>query len=107
MDHKNRYPKTLHDAYTLLKGWKKNSTVKQHPMKLGVSFNTVGDGDKEETALVNQGAKYKVLPAAAVAEATIQWISALPRDMRMVLFFTLSIHRNMILRKLRLVTTLC
>jgi hypothetical protein len=62
MNHKNRYPKTLHDAYTLLKGWKMNSTIKQHPMKLGVSFNTVGDGDDEGTTLVNQGTKYSGPP---------------------------------------------
>ena len=64
MDRKNRYPKTLHDAYTLLKGWKKNSTMKQHPMKLGVSFYTVGDGDEEETALVNHGGKYNGPPCS-------------------------------------------
>jgi hypothetical protein len=47
-------------AYTLLNGWKNNSTMKQHPWKLGVSFNTVGD--EEVTALVNQGAKYNGPP---------------------------------------------
>jgi hypothetical protein len=52
MDHKNRYPKSLHDAYNLLKGWKKGQMSQVN--KVGVSFNTNGE-DEDGTALVNKG----------------------------------------------------
>ena len=55
MDRKNRYPKNIHECYTLLKGWKKSSN-KQTPLRVGVSFNTVGDENGDSgTALVNAG----------------------------------------------------
>ena len=52
-DRKNRYPKTLHDAYNLLKGWKKGQS--SYPQKVGVSFNTVGQ--EQGDVMVNQGSK--------------------------------------------------
>lgn len=52
MDHKNRYPKSLHDTYNLLKGWKKGQMSQVN--KVGVSFNTNGE-DEDGTALVNKG----------------------------------------------------
>ena len=40
----NKYPKTLQDAYNLLKGWNKHEkTGQKYPSKIGVSFNTVGE----------------------------------------------------------------
>ena len=51
MDRKNKFPKTLNDAYTLLKGWKKG--VQKNPNRIGVSFNI--DGDEEGDTLVNHG----------------------------------------------------
>jgi hypothetical protein len=59
MDKENRYPKTLHDWYTLLKGWKgaKHEAESYVP---GVSFNSVGDETSNEgSALVNNRRKYK------------------------------------------------
>lgn len=53
MDRKNRYPKSIHECYTLLKGWRK-SINKQHPLRDGVQFNTVSNGDYDSgTTLVN------------------------------------------------------
>lgn len=61
MDRKNAYPKTLHDSYMHLKGWRKQPGMRQHPLKMGVLFNTIGDSDNDAdgTSLVNQGNKYK------------------------------------------------
>ena len=56
MDKRNNYPKTLHDSYTLLKGWKKGINKQNYPNKVGVSFNTVGDDDG--TALATDGERY-------------------------------------------------
>ena len=68
-----KYPKTLQDAYNLLKGWNKNEKPGQkYPSKVGASFNTTGEEDGE--ALVNNGAKCVV---DMVATAT-QWINARP-----------------------------
>jgi hypothetical protein len=53
-DKKNEYPKRLHDAYTLLKGWSKGRQAK-NPNKVGVSFNT--NGDEEGDVMVNNGDK--------------------------------------------------
>ena len=40
----NRYPKTINEAYNLLKNWNKNPDQQQrNPNRVGVSFNTVGD----------------------------------------------------------------
>jgi hypothetical protein len=58
MDRKNRYPKSIHECHTLLKGWRK-STSKQHPTRVVVSFNTVGDEDEDGAALVNNARKGK------------------------------------------------
>jgi hypothetical protein len=57
MDHRNSCHKTLHDCYTLLKGWRMSVGLKQHPMKLGVLFKSVDDDDGEGTSLVNWGNK--------------------------------------------------
>jgi hypothetical protein len=54
MDCKNTYPKTLNDCYTLLKGWKKSASLKRHPMKQGVLFNTVGDHNEVEGAGIHK-----------------------------------------------------
>jgi hypothetical protein len=61
MDRKNTYPKTLHDAYILLKGWKKSGSGRNRPMMLSVSFNTIGDNE-DGTSLVNQGTRYNGPP---------------------------------------------
>ena len=56
MDRKNRYPKNLQECYTLLKGWKRSQSKHNNPMKVGVSFNTLGDSEDDEgTTLVNKG----------------------------------------------------
>ncbi len=57
MDRRSSYPKTLHDAYTLLKGWKKTSGGRYQPTMMGVSFNTVGTREADGDALINQGTK--------------------------------------------------
>ena len=47
----NKYPKTLQDAYNLLKGWNKNEKPGQtYPSKVGMSFNMVGEEDGEAPA---------------------------------------------------------
>jgi hypothetical protein len=51
-DKKNEYPKTLHDAYTRLKGYTKDKHAK-NPNKVGVSFNTNGEEDGD--VMVNNG----------------------------------------------------
>ena len=53
-DKKNTYPKTLHDAYTLLKGWTKGGK-KIQPNHVGMSFNTMGDDDGDGTTLATGG----------------------------------------------------
>ena len=51
----SKYPKTLQDAYNLLKGWNKHEKQGQkYPSKVGVSFNTAEHKDRE--AFVNDGA---------------------------------------------------
>lgn len=51
---KNEYPKDLHSAYTLLKGWS-NKKIQRNPNKVGVSFNT--NGEEDGAVLVNKGGK--------------------------------------------------
>ena len=53
MNKKNEYPKTLHDAYVLLKGWGKgkNANPKQ---PVGVAFNVNGQ-EEDGIQLVNKG----------------------------------------------------
>lgn len=54
-------------------------------MRLGVSFNTVGDkeGGDDGTALINQGWKYKGLDARDVDKKTTRLTNALQKDMKM------------------------
>ena len=39
----NKYPKTVHDAHNLLKGWHEKVTRQKNGGRLGLSFNTMGD----------------------------------------------------------------
>ena len=57
MDNRNRYPKTLHDCFTLLKSWKKAGLRQNNPLRVGVSFNTVGGDDGDGAAFVNSGSR--------------------------------------------------
>ena len=41
----NKYPKTVHDAHNLLKGWHEKVTRQKSAGRLGLSFNTMGDDD--------------------------------------------------------------
>ncbi len=50
VDKNNPYPKTLHDAYTLLKGLKKGGK-KIQPNHVGMSFNTMGGPNEDGTIL--------------------------------------------------------
>ena len=43
LDGTNKYPKTLQDMYNLMKGWNKHKKTGQRYLKVGVSFNTVGE----------------------------------------------------------------
>ena len=53
----NRYPKILQDTYSLRKGWNKHEKPGQtYPFKGGVSFNTMGEVNRE--VLVNHRAKH-------------------------------------------------
>ena len=53
----NKYPKTLQDAYNLLKGWNKRKSTQRYP-KVGLSFNTMGNDDDEDgVALANDESK--------------------------------------------------
>ena len=63
MDKRNNYPKTLHDCYTLLKGWKKGNNHQQNPNRVGVSFNTIGE-DNNGTMLATKGNTYSGTPCA-------------------------------------------
>ena len=41
----NKYPKTVHDAHNLLKGWHEKVTRQKNGGRLGLSFNTMGDDE--------------------------------------------------------------
>ncbi len=43
----NKYPKTLHDAFNLLKGWNKKKVVNRN-YQVGIAFNTMGEEEEEE-----------------------------------------------------------
>mmetsp|Transcript_15953 Transcript_15953/g.33705 ORF Transcript_15953/g.33705 Transcript_15953/m.33705 type:complete len:173 (+) Transcript_15953:755-1273(+) len=62
----NKYPTKLHDAYILQKNWTRRSSKKHVPGKLGLSFNTLGEGDEDGEALVNDGK----IPACPRCECT-------------------------------------
>ncbi|KAL7487947.1 hypothetical protein ACHAW6_013525 [Cyclotella cf. meneghiniana] len=50
MNKRDVYPKTLHDAYTLIKGWSKGQNNPQNPNKVGVAFTNLG-GDEDGVVL--------------------------------------------------------
>ena len=55
----NKYPKTLQDAYNLLKGQNTHEATEQkHPSKVGTSFHTLGEVKESGDALLNDGAKH-------------------------------------------------
>ena len=75
----NKYPKTLQDAYNLLKGWNKNEKPGQkYPSKVGMSFNAVGKEDGE--ALVNNGAKRPKCGRCGCNSHTVDKCTAKYRD---------------------------
>ena len=53
-DKKNSYPMTLHNAYTLLKGWTKGGK-KAQTNHVGISFNTMGEYDEDGIILATGG----------------------------------------------------
>ena len=75
----NKYPKTLQDAYNLLKGWNTyEKTGKTYSFKIGVSFNTVGEEDRE--ALLDDGATHPKFSRCCHKNHTVEKCTAKYRD---------------------------
>ena len=75
----NKYPKTLQEAYNLLKGWNKHTkTGHKYPSKIGISFTAVGEENGE--ALVNDGTKRPKCSRCGKNSHTVKICTAKYRD---------------------------
>ena len=76
LSRNDKYPKTLQDAYSLLEGQNKHkSTGQKYPPKVGISFNTIGEG-RERVRKGLSMTEQSIHHTAGVVVPTTHWTSA-------------------------------